>query len=351
MGSIKESILVTGTNGGLGSAIVKRIASSPELSGYHGLYTVRDAQRAPVLSTILADAPSHSHELCSVDLTDLDSVRHLAKNINAKVAAGTLPPIRALILNAGLQDFGKQSLTEDGLDKVFSANYLGHWLLTLLLLQSMDKDSGRVIILGSESHDPLDSRNSDSKAFVEERHKTVLTDEATVGEIARGTWNAPNQSTEPAFRPAFRRYGAAKLFLVMMVHELQRRLDRADPSSSSPASNSLCVVGVDPGRMGTGLARQAPWFIRVLVMRVLFPLLALLRPGGNVRRPATSAAHVLEAALGVGAERPKGRYFNGLEPWETSVEAQDAVKRDWVWKESVRCARLEEGETVLVDWR
>lgn len=183
---------------------------------------------------------------------------------------------------------------------------------------------------------------------MEERHQTVLPTQSTVQDIARGRWNASQQSTEPAFRPGFRRYGAAKLFLVMMVHELQRRLDRANP----PTKTNVCVVGVDPGRMSTGLARQAPWFIRVLIMRVLFPLLALLWPRGNVRRPATSAAHVLEAALGGGGKRPGGGwYFNGLAPWETSAEARNPVKRDWVWKESVRCARLEEGETALVDWR
>lgn len=153
MSSMKGSILVTGTNGGLGSAIVKQIANSPELSRYHGLYTVRDAQRAPVVTSILTRTPFHSHELCSLDLTDLDNVRHLAQDVNARIAAGTLPPIRALILNAGLQDFGHQSWTEDGLDKIFSANYLGHWLLTLLLLQSMDKDSGRIVVVGSESHE------------------------------------------------------------------------------------------------------------------------------------------------------------------------------------------------------
>ncbi|KAK8066138.1 hypothetical protein PG997_012885 [Apiospora hydei] len=323
MSSVKGSILVTGANGGLGSAIVRQIAKDPELFRYHGLYTVRDCQNAPVVSSILASAPSHPHEF----------------------GRGHIAPIRALILNAGLQDFGNQTWNEDGLDKVFTANYLGHWLLTLLLLQSMAKESGRIVIVGSESHDPLDPRNSDSRAFVEEKYKIVLQEQATVGKIARGTWCSAQE--DPSFRPAFRRYGAAKLFLVMMVHELQRRLDR------NASLRDVCVLGVDPGRMSTGIARQAPWVIRVLITQVLFPLLALLMPRGNVRTTAASAAHVLEAAMGSGAglgERPKARYFNGLEPWETSAEARDVVKRDWVWKESVRDARLVGGETVLEDF-
>lgn len=65
---------------------------------------------------------------------------------------GDIPPIRALVLNAGFQDFGNQSWTDDGLDTNFATNYLGHWLLTLLLLGSVDREAGRIIIIGSQSH-------------------------------------------------------------------------------------------------------------------------------------------------------------------------------------------------------
>ncbi|KAG6357683.1 hypothetical protein INS49_013562 [Diaporthe citri] len=47
----KGTILVTGANGGLGSAIAEQIASKAELSAYHGLYTVRDAEHAPALTS------------------------------------------------------------------------------------------------------------------------------------------------------------------------------------------------------------------------------------------------------------------------------------------------------------
>ena len=73
--------------------------------------------------------------------------------VQARISAGTIPPIRALILNAGFQDFGKQSWTDDGLDTTFAANYLGHWLLTLLLLESLDKENGRIVVIGSQSHE------------------------------------------------------------------------------------------------------------------------------------------------------------------------------------------------------
>lgn len=154
---LKRSFLtsVTGANGGLGSAIVKHIAASAELAGYYGLYAVRSASSE--LSAALASAKAgHTHEVLTLDLTSQSSIRRIAAAINARVAAGEIPPIRALVLNAGFQDFGKQQWLKEAdgaLDVTFAANYSGHWLLTLLLLQSMDKQMGRVVVVGSQAHE------------------------------------------------------------------------------------------------------------------------------------------------------------------------------------------------------
>jgi NAD(P)-dependent dehydrogenase (short-subunit alcohol dehydrogenase family) len=69
------------------------------------------------------------------------------------VSTGEIQPIRTIVLGAGLLDFGNQSWTDDGLDTTFAANYLGHWLLTLLLLKSVDKATGRIVVIGSQSHE------------------------------------------------------------------------------------------------------------------------------------------------------------------------------------------------------
>lgn len=156
--SSKGSILVTGANGGLGSAIAAHLVSSPDLAAYHGIYTVRDAQNAPALDAALrrsgsgAAAPPCSSEKVSLDLSRLSSVRKVAADINSRVSSEQIPPIRALILNAGVEEFATQTWTEDGLDLTFATNYLGHWLLTLMLLGSMDRDRGRILWVSSWSH-------------------------------------------------------------------------------------------------------------------------------------------------------------------------------------------------------
>ncbi len=37
----------------------------------------------------------------------------------------------------------------------FQVNYLAHFLFTLLLLQSMDKTHGRIVVIGSWTHESV----------------------------------------------------------------------------------------------------------------------------------------------------------------------------------------------------
>lgn len=146
---------MTGANGGLGSAIAKHIATAPELASYHGIYITRSSSTT-LESTLHDPSDHHSHEIITLDLSALSDVRRTAETIKTRVAAGEIPPIRALVLNAGFQDFGKQMWLDEadgGLDVTFAANYLGHWLLTLLLIGSMDREQGRIVVIGSQAHE------------------------------------------------------------------------------------------------------------------------------------------------------------------------------------------------------
>lgn len=147
------TILITGANGALGSAMVREIVASPSYRFCYGVYTVRDIPSASSLRASLASGgEEHTSEVISLDLSRLSSVREAAADINTRVRSGSMPPIRALILNAGYQESFTQTSTEDGFDMSFQVNYLSHFLLTLLLLESMDKKDGRVLCIGSWTH-------------------------------------------------------------------------------------------------------------------------------------------------------------------------------------------------------
>jgi len=344
MSAAKGTILLTGANGGLGSAIAEQIASKPELPAYHGLYTVRDVQSAPALTSALAHGlSSHPHDVLSLDLTNMDTVRQVAGDINTRVSTGRIPPIRVLILNAGFLDFGRQAWTDNGLDVTFAANYLGHWLLTLLLLKSIDKEAGRIIVVGSYSHDPTDKRNDITKAFEEEKYKAFVHDEAVFEAITKGDWSSAKE--DPSYRSGYRRYGAAKLYLIMMTYELRRRMDQ------EAALKNIQVFGIDPGAMISGLQRLAPWFIR-WVYKFIYPPIVYLNPNGKIRPTRRSASDVLEIAFASNSdELPKDLYLDGRQPCETSAESKDIQKRKLVWTETVKYAQLKEGDTILGDWQ
>lgn len=114
---------------------------------------VRDANTAEALQTALGGTKSHSHDILSLDLSKLENVRQVAAAVNAKVSAGEVPPIRALILNVAYRESQGQTRTESGLDITFAIYYLGYWILVLLLLQSIDQKFGRLVIVGSWIHE------------------------------------------------------------------------------------------------------------------------------------------------------------------------------------------------------
>lgn len=101
----KGTILVTGANGGLGSAIAEQIASKAELSTYHGLYTVRDTAHAPALTSALEHGTAHSHDLLALDLTKLDNVRSVAEDVNVSSPGHSRPCSSDILLVDPLEAF------------------------------------------------------------------------------------------------------------------------------------------------------------------------------------------------------------------------------------------------------
>lgn len=202
------SIVITGAGGGLGTAIAAHLSANFPPSHFHSIYAVRDASR-PGTALQTAIHRQTRHEIVSLDLARPSSVRQFATSINKRVASRDIPPIRALVLNAGALEFEGQTWTDDGWDMTFASSYLGHWLLTLLLLESMDRERGRVVILGSAAHNPRIPMIS--------RHfpgdKTIIRD--TTDAVATGSWSS--NVDDPSYHSGFRRYGAAKLCLTMMM--------------------------------------------------------------------------------------------------------------------------------------
>jgi NAD(P)-dependent dehydrogenase (short-subunit alcohol dehydrogenase family) len=79
-----------------------------------------------------------------MDLGSLTSVRNAAKSFDET--------LDVLICNAGIMavPYGK---TEDGFEKQFGVNHLGHFLFTnLLLKEGKIRNGGRIVIVTSDGH-------------------------------------------------------------------------------------------------------------------------------------------------------------------------------------------------------
>ena len=210
MSTPQGTFVLTGANGGLGVATLSRFLASPEADTYKGIFTVRNPATAHAAKAALnASAHPARHEIFPLDISTLAGVRAGAAEINRRVASGELPPIRALVLNAAVQDGKGQKFTEDGFETHFGVNYLANFLLVLLLLQSMDKEKGRIVIVSSWSHDPLDKRNN---MFLR-------------GDEDRVIWNDPEKlayekvedKKGDEYPAGFRRYGRSKTLIIMFL--------------------------------------------------------------------------------------------------------------------------------------
>lgn len=117
----------------------------------------------------------------------------------------------------------------------------------------------------------------------------------------------------------------------------------------------MSVLGVDPVTMIRVLQRHATWLIRVVIIKVTYPLILWWKPDGELVRPlARSAGDMLETAIGAvgeGGTLPKSLYFGGRKSCETSVKGRDSEKRALLWKETVKYAGLKEGDMILRNWQ
>lgn len=177
-------------------------------------YTVRNPATATELQAVVKHAPEgHAFEILALDLSSLETIRATAKDINWRVPNRTIEPIRVLILNAAFQEANGESLvpktfTNDGFEAAFAINYLANFLFVLLILQSMDKEHGRIVMISSSTHDAYNPMNMNT--FKDDKYKIMYTDTES---LAKGI----SYTDGGGFDAGMRQYGASKLLMVMFM--------------------------------------------------------------------------------------------------------------------------------------
>lgn len=137
--------VVTGANAGLGYETARALMHQ----NYRVIVAARNPEKGETaVEALRAESPKADVRLELLDLNRLTSVREFARRVQTQE-----PSLDLLINNAGVMALPERELTEEGFERQFGVNYLGHFLLTSLLLpQLMHAAAPRVVQLSSLAH-------------------------------------------------------------------------------------------------------------------------------------------------------------------------------------------------------
>ena len=220
-GARDRTFLVTGGNTGIGRATATALAAA----GGRVYITSRSAEAgAAAVDAITSAAGSQTVWLLPLDLASLASVRDCAAAFLARDE-----PLHVLVNNAGVG--GQRGKTAEGFELHFGVNHLGHFALTMLLLDRL-KASGsgagqgaRVVTVSSDAHYGAPGIDFDA--------------------VRRST---------PSFTGQ-REYAVSKLCNVLFTQELARR------------AGDVSSYALHPGVVASDIWRRVPWPARAIIKR------------------------------------------------------------------------------------
>ena len=303
-----KTILITGANVGIGFAAARFLAARGDC--YVVLACRNELKAQQAIADIQRYHPNSYLDFVQLDLFSLASVRRLP----SALASMHLPPLGGLILNAGGINMKAKSLefTEDGFERTFQLNFLGHFLLVNLLVAKM-ATLGRIVFVSSDLHDPAATKMG---KFLPPRY-------GPVEDLARGV------GTAAKLKP-MARYGTAKMYAMMTAYELDRKLrELAVPISVNSWSPGV-VPTTQAGRNMNPVMKKimmSTWFVNFMGSHLSTDEEAAQALGGLIADPKYSCM--------------SGRYFDGFKEIPSSLESRDPNKARAVWQQSIRLAGLD----------
>ncbi len=270
-----KTVLITGATSGLGRAAADPIAEA----GAHLVLLGRSPERNEATAAELRAATGASVEHLTCDLGSLDSVACAADEFRER-----FDELHVLINNAGGMYRLRRTASVDGTEITMAVNHLGHFALTIRLLDIIRASApARVINVTSDAHVwAKDGFSADS-------------------------WDPPRGFA------THRRYGMSKLANLLFTAELARRLDPDEVTVNATTPNGLTA---------TGFAKN----INPIAAGVLTAM------GRFARNPVDGAAGIVRLATDPDLSGATGGYYVERELSTPSADANDPEQAAELWR-------------------
>lgn len=269
-------VVVTGANTGIGKATARELARRKAKV----IMACRDLEKCERARKEIILTSKNKYVQCKkCDLSSQESIRAFAEEVKKENKK-----LHILVNNAGVSGCRKM-LTAEKIEMQLGVNHMGHFLLTMLLLDKLKESTpSRIINVTSVAH-------------------------------KRGTINKEDLNSENTYDPG-KAYNQSKLANILFTRELAKRLQ----------GTGITVNAVHPGIVNTDIMRHSSFYDSWISSLVLKPIVWLF-----IKSPHQGAQSTIYAALEPSLETVSGKYFAECRETEVSSEAQDDSLANWLW--------------------
>ncbi|KAA3458319.1 short-chain dehydrogenase TIC 32, chloroplastic-like [Gossypium australe] len=293
--------IITGATSGIGAETARVLAKR----GVRVVIPARDIKKAAELKEgIENENPNVEIMLFEIDLSSLASVKRFCTQF---LALGL--PLNILINNAGIFSQNLE-FSEDKIEMTFATNYLGHYLMTEMLIEKMVETAeetgiqGRIINLSSVIHSWV---KRDCFSFT--------------------------QMLNPKNYNATRAYAQSKLANILHAKEVARQLKARNAK--------VTINAVHPGIVKTGIIRAHKGFITGNSFFFFYiPYFLLLQSCSSLPLRSDSNTKTIGAstscyvALSPQAQGLSGKYFADCNECNCSALANDELEAQRLWRQT-----------------
>ncbi|KAK5782713.1 short-chain dehydrogenase TIC 32 B, chloroplastic-like [Gossypium arboreum] len=279
--------IITGATSGIGAETARVLAKR----GARLVIPARNLKAAAeAKARIVSEFPNSEIVIMALDLSSLSSVRKFVLDFESLDL-----PLNLLINNAG-RFAHHHAISEDGIEMTFATNYLGHFLLTKLLLNKMMETAkqsgvqGRIVNVSSSINGWF---SGDMIRYLGQISRSKSQYDATLA------------------------YALSKLANVLHTKELAQRLKEMGAN--------VTVNCVHPGIVRTRLTREREGFITDLFFILASKLLK------TIPQAASTTCYV---ATHPRLENVSGKYFSDCNETWTSKLGSDSIEASKLWTAS-----------------